>query len=50
MSRKAIRSIMIAALFALAIVIHSPVFAAPMPAHATTPAMLMAEEHGTTAS
>jgi len=50
MSGKAIRSIVVAVLLALVMTIHSPAFAVPSPDHVATPAMIMAEEHGTTAS
>ncbi len=50
MSGKLIRAIMTVVLLALVITVPSLKTAAPLPAHTAEPAMIMVEEHGTTAS
>jgi hypothetical protein len=50
MSGKAVRAILAVVLLALAITFLSPARVVPPPAHAATPVMIMAEEHGTTGS
>ena len=50
MSGKCIRAIMTAVLLALVMTIYSPAKVVLPPAHAAAPAVIMAEEYGTTAS
>jgi hypothetical protein len=50
MSGKSVRAILAVVLLTLAMTILSPARVVPLPAHAAAPAMIMAEEHGTTGS
>ncbi|MBN2117726.1 MAG: hypothetical protein JW730_14215 [Anaerolineales bacterium] len=50
MSGKTIRTIVVTVLLALAMTAPALMKIAPSPAQATTPATIMVEEHGTTAS